>query len=341
MLATFPAGTEAVDFSFASVDLAQARELGYRAVIGYLPWDPDRVESGCLTHAIVQRALSLGMGWAGVWEVNPERPLGGRALGYSDGRAACASAKGLGAAPGAVVYSACDFDADPIQVAPYFMGHHQACQEAGFTSGCYGGVRVIDYVVGQGMCRAGWQATAWSGGRVSPFASMLQREERLPGTDHNDVLKPLDFTADPDLSASWATQAITEEDPLFTDKQAAQLEAICAAVAGPLTPQGLPAWDFAEYQDEHGIWKSVNAGTPAPVGGQLLDGLGHQRTGFAWLVETVTTVRRLLPAVNAMRDEMDQMKARLATQAVSGGGGTVDVDALAEAILQKVKSRLP
>lgn len=201
MLVTCGPGATLIDYSWARIDYASAvNDHGYEGVLGYLPWDGNAVEEKCLNKSLIAEMVAAGMCWAGIWELSANRALQGYDVGLSDGRYACRSALTLGAPAGATVYYAVDFDATPWTVQEYGKGFRDACTENGMVSGVYGGVRVIDYMVGtMAINPYGWQTEAWSYGRVSDCAHILQRTyvKPIPGTDHNDVLKPIIMTGDP------------------------------------------------------------------------------------------------------------------------------------------------
>lgn len=336
MLVTAPPGTQVLDFSFSVPDFGRAWAMGYRAVIGYLPYSPDAVERGCLNHTIVDALLHLGYGWAGVWEVNETRALGGHELGYKDGKNAAYSAHGLGAAPGAVVYATADSDLDPVSTGGYFLGFAQAVTEGGFVGGCYGSKRVVDYIVGQQICKVGWQAEAWSYGRVSQFASIIQRANYKPvaGTDHNDTLLPTLFTLSPDVdfsTAAWVQPAQGEDE--LTDDEKRQLAAAAEAAAKALGPYPVSVFGSPDNR-----WLTNTADAPPPAGGVPLAGLNHLPGTVGWILETVTTVREMFNKLNALVADVEALKASgFQHQAAVPA---VDPAAIADAVLARVKAKL-
>lgn len=340
MLVSLAPGATVLDFSFAMPDLGQAYAMGYRGVIGYLPRNPDATEQGCLNHAVVDALGKLGFTWSGVWEDDTadalSRGLGrpsNHALGFGDGVTAADSAKGLGASPGSVVFFAVDWDATPTAVQGYATQFAAAVRERGFLCGAYGSARVVDYIVGQGFADVGWQAEAWSSGRVSPYASALQRANYKPiaGTDHNDVLKPLTMTASPDADLDTAAIRPHEGDDELTNEEKAALARIDAVVqqlAGPF-----PVSLFATPDSR---WMTNTADQPPPAGGSPLVGLEHQLGSVGWLLETVTTVRAAFDKITALEAQV----ANLTAFAPATTSAPLDLDALAEAILARVKARI-
>lgn len=209
VLVTAAPTTTAIDHSFVTVDYRRAFALGYRAMIGYLPWDANTVEAGCLSKARIAAVHEAGLGWLPVWEVNETRPLSGYNVGLSDGITAAKSAIGLGAPPGTPVFWACDFEANPLTVLAYGQGFAKGVHDAGLQVGVYGSFAVVDFFRNNGWALWGWQAEAWSYGRVTSQAHLIQRiyDKKIPNTDHNDILSPLPFvvTDSTHLDATWVT----------------------------------------------------------------------------------------------------------------------------------------
>lgn len=195
-LVTLQPGDKVLDYSFQKPSMAVAKLAGYQGVVGYLPWNPDSVENGCLNHAVISEILAAGMAWSCVWELSADRALSGFATGIADGNSAGQSARGLGAAPGSLVCCVVDFDANPAAIVDYCAGFAETVSGFGFRPKGYGSVRVIDRIMAGSVVQYGWQAEAWSYGQVSPYAHMIQRAnyKLIAGTDHNDVLKAIPFT---------------------------------------------------------------------------------------------------------------------------------------------------
>ena len=215
-------GDTAVDFSFQPPAMSAARAAGYSAIIGYLPWDPNRVESGCLNHGIIDACYDAGMAWASVWELNADRALGGWAAGTTDGHSAVYAHAGLGGAPGSLISCAIDFDANPNTqpaVLDYAAGFSEVVRATGFAPATYGGIRSIDAVMASSRTQYAWQTEAWSYGAETPYAHILQRAnfKLIASTDHNNIYKPVPFTGAEGISSIMAFS----DDPAqqsFTDK---------------------------------------------------------------------------------------------------------------------------
>ena len=211
-----------IDFSFQPPSMSATKAAGYSGIIGYLPWNPDAYETGCLNHSMIQACYDNGLVWGSVWELNADRALGGWAAGVADGNSAGSSHRGLGGAPGSVISCAVDFDAN-VNTQPAVLDYVAAFTEVvsgyGFAPMAYGSVRVIDRVMAGKLASYGWQAEAWSYGMESSYAHILQRIEgkRLPGTDHCDIYKPLPFTGAEGVGSIMAFSDDVAQQS-FTDK---------------------------------------------------------------------------------------------------------------------------
>lgn len=102
--------------------------------------------------------------------------LGGFAQGVADGAAAGAAARVLGAPTSCAIHPAIDFDEMASQtstVLAYLQGYHSA---SGYAAGVYGEADVLDLTFNAGLLTYGygWQASAWSGGRISAHAGLYQ-----------------------------------------------------------------------------------------------------------------------------------------------------------------------
>lgn len=345
-LVTCEPGSTLIDYSAAVIDYASARQVhGYEGVIGYLPWNPDANERSCLNHTLVDRILAAGMCWAGVWELSETRATSSYDVGLSDGRYACASARGLGAAPGSVVFYTVDFDATAWTVQEYGKGFRDACNEYGFVSGVYGGVRIIDYMVGQvAVNPIGWQTEAWSGGRVSAHAHVLQRTYVKPigGTDHNDVLKPILVTA--------GAGHVSGGDDLQADERAWLIE-VTETIRKMVDPYQASVNEAAD-----GRWVGGQVGGAAPTGTRQI--IAAAPGSFTMSAEAATTLRQLVvPGVQAVGGQVNALAAQLAAVSASmaalvakvdrigGGGGTtqpvpIDVEQLARKVLAEMMEEL-
>ena len=123
-----------------------------------------------ITAAEAQKLLDAGLRLALVWETTAARAGAGFEAGVADAKAAEAQADALGYPADAVIFYAVDYDTTPSVVMPYFTGINSVAKR---PVGVYGGVKIIDGLVGT-LAKYGWQTIAWSAGRVSGKACLLQ-----------------------------------------------------------------------------------------------------------------------------------------------------------------------
>ena len=309
-LVTLQPGTKVLDYSFQKPSMATAKLLGYQGVVGYLPWDPNAVERGCLNHAVIDEILSAGMAWSCVWELNADRALNGFATGIADGNSAGASARGLGAAPGSLVGCVVDFDASPSTIVDYCAGFAETVSGFGFRPKGYGSVRVIDRLVAGTVVQYGWQAEAWSYGQVSPYAHMIQRAnyKLISGTDHNDVLKAIPFTG----TGSTGSSTMTPEEE----------KAVVGALTGQYPPFG-------------------RAPTLADIVAAVVSNSGR----IDAVAAQVAAINAKLDSAGIERGEMKQMLRDLAAAVAQIPGGTIppgplSADEVAQSLVEQLRAFL-
>lgn len=110
-------------------------------------------------------------------EVDPDAPHGGYPAGVRDGQLANAAAVTVGAPFTCVIHPSIDFDVTTKTefdlITEYLNGYHMTNR---FGDGVYGEMDVLDAAYAAGLLTTGygWQASAWSNGRTSPHAAMLQ-----------------------------------------------------------------------------------------------------------------------------------------------------------------------
>jgi hypothetical protein len=164
-----PAPTRRIvaDYSFARPDLTALARAGVRGVMRYVPIGSKKD----LTADEAKQIHARGMWLAVVLETTSGRAGEGAAAGREDVKRAEAAMDKLGYPDDAVIFYAVDVDATPDKVRPYFEAVKAGAKR---PVGAYGGVKIIDGLVGS-VAEHGWQTEAWSGGKVSEHASMLQR----------------------------------------------------------------------------------------------------------------------------------------------------------------------
>ena len=209
------------------------------------------------------------------WEIGADDVLSGRATAVAQAKKAVLDLTGLGMSD-AVCWWTSDRDivlANKAAVVAYAAGWAEVLGPE--RCGVYGDREVLDWVIGAGLARYGWQAgaTSWSGGQISPHAHIVQttRQTTVGGVscDINNVV-----TSSPDYG-QWPR---VEDDVALTG---AEIAAIAKAVwAFTITdphpegdPDGAPAsshlrWAQARtrvIQERLGVDGSTLPATPAPV----------------------------------------------------------------------------
>jgi hypothetical protein len=167
-------------------DLRAAWNAGYRYLVRYLAPADAKYDWKRVTSAERDEAWSIGFAMLLVWESYATRALEGTAAGMADARDAASQATALGYPPDVPIFFACDTDASADAARPYFRGVASVRP----CAGAYGGIRVVDPVLSEGTVRYGWQACAWSAGKVSQVAHLYQRlrpTTTLKGSFDEDV----------------------------------------------------------------------------------------------------------------------------------------------------------
>lgn len=138
--------------------------------------------------------LNAGLEVGFVYETTADRTLSGFAAGSYDARAANIMGDGLGVPATIPIFFATDFQPVGGQMSAVHAYYQGATAASPRPVGVYGGVDTINTVMAAGYARYGWQTQAWSSGRVSPYACLLQHARavrNIPGhaIDTNVVLK--------------------------------------------------------------------------------------------------------------------------------------------------------
>lgn len=160
---------EGVDYSFGRPGGAALAAAGKAFAIRYI------TGSGkALLAPEVDNLHAHGVAIGLVFETTKQRPLGGRAAGIADAKAALAAATKLGIPVNRPIYFAVDWQATSAQyptILAYLVG---AGTVLGLPRvGCYGHAALMDYLAAHGIAWL-WQTYAWSGGRVSTKAHVIQ-----------------------------------------------------------------------------------------------------------------------------------------------------------------------
>ncbi|MCW2674775.1 MAG: hypothetical protein JWP14_3364 [Frankiales bacterium] len=186
-----------LDYSHARPATSAMRRFGAVGVIRYLTRSTSAKR---LTQAEARQLRHDGF-WVGVvFEDDAARATRGTQAGKADALFAGGQANSIGIPGDCPIFFAVDVDVDPVRVLPYF----RAIDETGVGRpiGVYGSQRVVDAVMNAGLATYGWQTVAWSNGRRSPLAHLLQTtEDSVPGTDKNVLLKPIPLWGAPPAAA--------------------------------------------------------------------------------------------------------------------------------------------
>ena len=227
-----------LDYAWAKPTPAAIKAAGYSGVMRYLSTDATKNLSKTEATGLLAAGLSIGL----VWETTAQRAGAGFAAGAADAATAEAQADALGYPSTAVLFYAVDYDAAPSAVAPYFAG---VVSKAHRPVGVYGSARVVEGV----NVPYKWQATAWSGGRVSTVAHLYQRlhatvAHPIASTDENVVLHDFPMwtnaPAVPARTAPVAPSRATTRTPLPVRATVGKLAV--DGMFGPATIRRLQQW---------------------------------------------------------------------------------------------------
>lgn len=210
------------DYSFARPALSDVKAAGYVGIARYLAPLPN---AKVLTADELAEAHALGLSALIVWETTASRAADGADAGTRDRDRANAMADGLGWPADRPVFYAVDFDANPNEVRPYFEG----VQGGPRPVGVYGGIRVVDTMLSEGLASFAWQTVAWSAGQVSDLAHLYQR---LTPTVPNPVEATDENVALQDDYGAWLPGSPHPQEDDLTDPQAQDLAFIKNTVEG-------------------------------------------------------------------------------------------------------------
>lgn len=161
---------EGVDYSWGRPDLATMWALGVRFVCRYLAPLSGKVLSPSERSALHAAGFSIVLNW----ENEAKDMLSGYGLGATHATEALRQAEELGAPITVPIFFSVDFDALPADLEPVARYLDGAASILGHGRvGVYGKADVIDALVPK-YATYGWQTYAWSYGRMSRKAHLLQ-----------------------------------------------------------------------------------------------------------------------------------------------------------------------
>jgi Domain of unknown function (DUF1906) len=268
--------TLVLDYSFARPTPASIRAAGYSAVMRYLSTAPGHtLNPKDLTTAEVTMLHAAGLGIGLVWETTATRAGEGQAAGAADALAADAQADALGYPLTCPLFYACDYDAAPNVVAPYFTGVKAKARR---PVGVYGSARVIEGT----LAPYKWQCSAWSHGVVSSQAHLYQRLKAtvahpISGSDENIQIRPFPLWTPGPVVPQAAPSTAPDAAPVpVTPLEDAMRPWFIRAKTGAIvivTPTGVRAVDPATWTVWRnlgfGLAKGMDAMDPGPFGAIL------------------------------------------------------------------------
>lgn len=266
MSTTVQAGDVAIDYSYARPFPDRIVAAGVQLVVRYI--SPNRAHPKNLTLAERDALHRAGLGILLVWENAVTDPLQGAPLGAAHGTMARNYVQYLGYPPDLEILVAVDFNVQASQV-PTVVAHLNAFRgSSGWPQGTYGKDSIVTIAANAGLSTLGWQTVAWSQGRISPHAHVLQHARPvhpsvppLGAVDDNTVLRPFKvWSTVPDPAPP--PQPPPEDDmtrALFNCKDAgtllwAEIDAGGAA---------LQVW-WTGYGDDPNVKEAIRLHTSAP-----------------------------------------------------------------------------
>jgi len=163
-----------VDYAWSKPGGAALVAAGVTGVMRYLSHDSSKTLQRSEADDLASHGIAMGV----VFEDMANRAGDGYQAGMNDAVVAGYMLTGqrsgytdLAMPAGRPIYFACDYDANWVEVAPYFAGAaHQIGQD---RVGIYAGLKIIEAAANAGY-KWLWQTGAWSGGQWSPKAVLRQ-----------------------------------------------------------------------------------------------------------------------------------------------------------------------
>lgn len=218
MAHTFPAAT---DHSWGRPGAEAIKRAGYVGVMRYLG---DPVNGKNLGISELQTYHDAGLLVGFCWETVKDRVLSGFNGGSADGPRANYWADQLGVPLSVpIVGATVDFEAsgDELRgpITDYAIGFSRNSKRQCLP---YGNDAALDVLCGEKrLAPCGWQTVAWSHGRVSKYACMLQQAGYVLAdtSDHNNILMPAEFlrmTWNPNITTTRPQPKPKEDDEMLT-----------------------------------------------------------------------------------------------------------------------------
>ncbi len=240
--------TEGVDYSYARPNLAELgkaipggfvmRYIAGRPGSGGKSTDPGEVAQ---LHAA---GLSVGL----VWETSGGFMLGGAVQGHADAPSVLAWITFLNLPLGVRIHFALDQQPDQTALTSSLAYLTAMASHVGWDRvGGYGSDVAVDYWAAHTPAAAHvwWQTYAWSGGRISSHASILQYQNGVSMA--GGTVDRCRLLVSPDLAGLWPAHSTPGGDPPVTPAEIAQVAAQASdqviqklATAGVITEGGKP-----------------------------------------------------------------------------------------------------
>src|SRR5664280_1832411 len=162
-----------LDYSSSRPDPKKVKSLGYGFCVRYL-FAPMPGGKG-ITKAEATAIRAAGLGLCVVYEEYAGRAKEGTASGKEDGQIALAFARAIGLPESKPIYFAVDFQPTTAQLPVIVLYLRGVASVIGSNRvGVYGSFAVVEHCFALCAARFFWQTYAWSGGKVSPHAHLLQ-----------------------------------------------------------------------------------------------------------------------------------------------------------------------
>jgi hypothetical protein len=161
-----------LDYSFGRPNLDTVKQLGYSFVARYLAVDGG---SKLITKTEADQIRAHGLGLMLVYEQYAGRAKEGRTAGMADAQTALTQARSVGFPDTRPVYFAVDYDTTEANQAAIDVYLRGAADSIGASRvGVYGSYAVVERCFTNGSARFFWQTYAWSAGKASTHAHLLQ-----------------------------------------------------------------------------------------------------------------------------------------------------------------------